>query len=107
MQLADVDIGQVWQFSPAKGGFNSLADLMSFIFPRLLLLGGIIFFVLIVIAGIGVISGAGGGDPHKAEQSKMFLTYAVIGLIIMFGSFWILQIINFVTHGSLNSLIGP
>ncbi len=104
MQLAQIDIEQEWQLGPGKGGFGSLAELMSSLLPKILLLGGIVFFIIIIIAGIGVITGAGGGDAHDAENKKNILTYAIIGLILMFGAYWILQIINFVTNGSLQSL---
>jgi hypothetical protein len=89
---------------PWAKNFNNLADFFSFMMPKILLLGGIIFFVMVVIAGAGVVIGAGGDDPHKQEQSKNFLTYALIGLIIMFGAYWILQIVNFITGGSLGGL---
>lgn len=106
MKLAQVNIKDFWQLSGegGKGGFSSLADVVSNILPKILLLGALISFIIIIIAGIGVISGAGGGDAHDAESKKNILTYAIIGLVIMFGAYWILQIINFVTNGSLQSL---
>ena len=106
MRLAQVDISKVWQLSGenGNGGFSSLSDIVSHLLPNILLLGGIISFVIIIVAGIGMISGAGGGDSHGAESKKQALTYAIIGLVTMFGAYWILQIINFVTHGSLSGL---
>lgn len=104
--LADVDIGEVWQLSGqnGKGGFTSLSGIISFVFPKILIIGGIVFFIMIVFAGLGMISGAGGDDPHSQEQAKNFLTFSIVGLLIMFGSFWILQIISKVTGGSLGAI---
>lgn len=96
-----VDICDVW---PLCAQFTSIGEVVSWFLPKVLLLAGIIFFILIVIAGIGVITGAGSDDPHAKEQSRAFLTYAVIGLIIIFGAIWILQIISYLTGGSLKGL---
>jgi Na+-driven multidrug efflux pump len=92
-------------FGPA-GTFNSFGEIISFIFPKILIIGGIIFFVLVIIAGFGVINGSGNDDPHSKEQAKNFLTYAIIGFIIMFGAYWILQILSFVlTAGKTTNLL--
>lgn len=99
-----IDIGKVWRFAQVPQ-FSSLAGVFSFVLPRVFILGGVIFFVMIVIAGFGVIRGAGSDDPHNQEKARNFLTYSIIGLIIMIGAYWILQIINVVTGGSLDIIL--
>ena len=96
-----VNIGEVF---PLAQVFKTLGGLISRLYPMILLLAGVIFFILIIFAGIGVISGAGSDDPQAKEQAKSFLTYAVIGLIIIFGAFWIMQIINYLTGGALGGI---
>ncbi|OGG26464.1 hypothetical protein A2960_06320 [Candidatus Gottesmanbacteria bacterium RIFCSPLOWO2_01_FULL_39_12b] len=99
-----LDIADVW--SPAQNtNFSSLGGLISFFLPKILLLGAIIFFILIIIAGFGVVINAGNDDAAAKEKARSFLTYAVVGLIIMFGAFWILQIINFLTNGTLGGIL--
>lgn len=102
-----IDVCEVWTFCKpgANSHFQTLGGIVSFFLPKILLAGAVIFFILIVIAGVGMISGAGGDDAQSKEQSKMFLTYAVIGLILIFGAYWILQVINFIIGGSLNGLL--
>lgn len=93
-------------YYPPASTFSSFGAVISYIFPKILIIGGIIFFVLVVIAGFGVISGAGNDDPHAKDQAKNFLTYAVIGLLIMFGAYWILQILSFIlTNGKSTNLL--
>lgn len=99
-----VDIEQAF---PLARNFPSLASLISFLLPKFLLLGGIVFFILIIIGGIGIISGAGSDDAQAAEGRKKFLTNAVIGFIIMFGAYWILEIINYITGGALRGIFSP
>jgi hypothetical protein len=98
-----VDIAQEWRF--ATVGFKSIGELISFLLPRAMIVAGIIFFILIILAGFSVITSAGGDDPHAQEKAKAFLTQAVIGLIIIFGAFWILQLINYIAKGSLDSIL--
>lgn len=98
-----VDIGQ--EFPLAKYGFQSLSELVSFLIPRFLLLAGIIFFILVIGAGIRVVMTAGSSDPHAQEQAKNFLTLSITGLIIIFGAYWVLQIINFITNNSLSTIL--
>lgn len=104
MSPTGVDIGTAF---PIAQNFPSLASLISSFLPKALLLGGLIFFVLTVGAGIAVIASSGSSDPHSQEQAKNFLTYSVIGLIIIFGAYWVLQIINFITKGTLSNILGP
>lgn len=100
-----VDIGAIWKFAPAVNpNFTSLGSVVSFLLPKLLLLGGVIFFVLVIVAGFSYLQNSGSEDAHALEKWRQILTYGVIGLIIIFGAYWVLQIINFVTYGSFQSL---
>lgn len=99
-----VDIASDW---PLAQKFGSLGEIVTVFLPRILLLGSIIAFFLVVLAGVGVIASAGGGDPHATENRQKILTYAIVGLVIMFGSFWVLQLINFITKGALSGILGP
>lgn len=53
---------------------------------------GIIFF-----AGFMVMSGGAGGDAKKSQQGRDAATWAVIGFVVIFASYWILQIIKAIT----------
>jgi len=96
-----VDIGEKW---PLKENFDNLGSLVSFIVPKILIIGSVVFFVMIVLAGLTMISKAGSADAQASEKAKNFLTYSILGLIIMFGAYWILQIINYITGGTLGSV---
>ena len=101
-RLAQVDIFDKF---PLAQNFQSLGQLISGFLPNILVVAGIIFFILVVLAGFAVITSAGSSDPQSQEKAKNFLTYAVIGLVIIFSSYWILQLINFFTYGSLGGLV--
>lgn len=98
-----VDIGTVF---PIAKNFKTLSSLVSYLIPRFMILAGVIFFILVIGAGVRVVMTAGSGDAHAQEQAKNFLTLSITGLVIIFGSYWVLQIINFITGGSLRTIIG-
>jgi len=103
-----VDIREIWPLAYKNNDkFQTLGGIVSFFLPKFLLLGGVVFFILIILAGVGLVAGAGSGDAHATESRKNVITYAVVGLILMFGSYWILQIINYLTGGALKDMFGP
>lgn len=99
-----VDIGETFPLAKIPE-FHSIAGFISYFVPKVLLLGGILCFFIVIITGFGIISNAG-GDPHAAEGRKMIMTYAIIGLVIMFASYWILQILNSITGNPLGGILG-
>lgn len=92
--LAQVDIKDV--FAPAKS-FNTFGDLVNVIIRNAFVFAGVIAFVLLVGAGFSIIVSAGSGDSKKMEQGKKAMTGAVLGLIIVVTSVWLVEIIEKVT----------
>lgn len=105
MQLAQVKIEDVWQLSGKKAGFSSLGQLVSTFLPTFLIIGGIIFFIMVIMAGFAILRGAGSEDAQKKAKWHQILSAGAVGLIIMFSAYWILQIINYITGNSLNSIL--
>ena len=83
-------------FAPAKN-FSKIGDLVSVIVQNAFVLAGVIAFVLEIVAGFGMIAAAGSGDSKKMESGKKAITGAVLGLIIVIASFWIVQVIEVMT----------
>ncbi len=67
-------------------------------------LAGIISFILLIFGGFNVIVAA--GDAKKAQQGKTAITGAITGLLLVLGSFWIIQIIEVVTGKQILSPVG-
>jgi hypothetical protein len=88
-----IEIGTA--FTPASK-FPDFGSLVSVIVQNAFMLAGILAFVLLVVGGFGIIASAG-GDPKGLEKGKQAVTGAVIGLIVIVGSFWIVQIIEVLT----------
>ncbi len=89
-----IDLSRKDVFSPAEH-FTTLGDLVNVIVKNAFVLAGIISFVLLILGGFNFIVSA--GDAKKAESGRNGVTGAVIGLLVVIGSFWIIQIINKLT----------
>ncbi len=97
-----VNIGQ--QFlrggttGPVQNGpflqLSGIASLITLFLNIIFAIAGIILLFFFIMGGIGMIGSAGKNDPQKAEQAKKTITSAVIGFIIVFVSYWIVQLIG-------------
>ncbi len=85
-----VPIGRVTEY-------QSLGGLVSIFLKNAFILAGILLFFLLLFGGLGIIMGAGGGDPKKTSQGQQAVTSALVGFGIIFASYWIIQIIQIVT----------
>lgn len=98
--LAAVEIGKL----PLGGSsdntidkYTSISPLISSLLTNAIVIAGIILVGLILFGGFGMISSAGSGDTKKAEQSKKTITSAIIGFIVVFCAYLIIQIIETIT----------
>ena len=83
-------------YTPAAK-FPTLSSLVNVILPNVYMLAGVLFFILLIFGGLGVIMGAGGSDPKKAEQGKQAVTMALVGFLLIFISYWIVQLVGQIT----------
>jgi hypothetical protein len=83
-------------FAPAKS-FPTIGAFVNVILKNAFVIAGVIFLVLLIFGGFSFIVSAGSGDAKKAEQSKQAITAAVTGLVLIFASYWIIQIIEIIT----------
>lgn len=72
--------------------FKDLEVVFSNILGLLIPFAGIAIFVMIMIGGFKYMTS--GGDPKKAAEGASTLTWAVIGLIVLVGAWFILRLIS-------------
>lgn len=82
-----------------------ITPLFSNVVTALFSFAGIVALVLIILSGIKFITS--GGDPKQVEGARKTLTYAVIGLIVIFFAYFIVNIISYVTQTSCIKVFGP
>ncbi|MGI5841397.1 MAG: hypothetical protein ACOX6N_04220 [Patescibacteria group bacterium] len=101
--LAKVNIGEM----PLGGGntlestFPTLATLVNSLLQNVFIIVGTIFLGLLIFGGLQLIIGAGSNDAKKTDTGKQAITNAVIGLLVVFAAFFIIQIIEAVTGVSI------
>lgn len=83
-----------WEGSSA---YSSIGELISSILPNIYTLAGIILFFLLIGGGLAIIISAGQENPEGAAKGKKAVTAALVGFLIIFASYWIIQIIEVIT----------
>lgn len=86
--------------------YPNLAILVSVILKNALTLAGVIFIILLIFGGLTFIINSGSGDAKKAAQSTSIITSSLIGFLIVFLAYFIIQIVEVITGlNILNSTI--
>ena len=97
--LAQVNIGEAFRIGNEgigqKSGYESIGSFVSALLPNVYIIAGIILFFLFIFGGFSIITAA--GNPDKAKQGQQALTSAIIGFVLVFASYWIIQIIEVLT----------
>ena len=99
MKLAQVHIGNEYRVNDTEGlsSFGPLGTLVSSLLSNVYVLTGLIFFAFIIYGGMHIIFS---GDRDRVEnlaKSQKVITAALVGFLIIFASYWIIQIISYVT----------
>lgn len=94
------DIISTTPYQEKFGGFRfegkNLTDVVSVLLPYVFALAGLMLFGAIIWSGFQYLTS--GGDPKKTAEAKGCLTSAVVGFLIIFLSWWIIQILQIVFH---------
>ena len=90
--MQDVNLSEIEKGVP---GFNfagdTLGSLVSALLTYVLPLAGLILLLYLIMSGFQFMTSS--GDPKAMEGAKQKLTNAVIGFVIVFGAYWLVQIV--------------
>jgi hypothetical protein len=99
-----LEIGKEFWLKPTPGAgivnvpaYQSLGGFISAVLPNVYILAGIIVFIGVLISGLMFIINAGNGESEQAKKWQGTLTASIAGLLIIFLSYWIIQIIETIT----------
>jgi uncharacterized membrane protein YvlD (DUF360 family) len=79
-------------FEKFKFSQSTLGDIISALLPYLLTLAGLGLFLYLITAGFAYMTSA--GDPKKTQAAREKITNALIGLIVIFVAYWLIQILE-------------
>lgn len=108
LELIAVDLGESLKvgsgsFDPATHQFNDsvsdyypeVSSFLNLFVPIAFIIAGLIFLFLLIGGGFAII--ASGGNAKNMEQGKNQIVTAVLGLVVIFAAYWIVQIIELFT----------
>jgi hypothetical protein len=87
-KFGNLGIGQI-------KGYASIGSFLSALLPNAYILAGLILFFYIFLGGFGILTAA--GNPEKLKEGQKTLTSALLGFLIIFGSYWLIQVIEVLT----------
>jgi len=65
-----------------------IAELLKYVFP----LAGLIMFFMVIAAGFQLLTS--GGNPESLQKGYKKLIFAIIGFIVVFIAYWLVQILE-------------
>jgi len=78
-----------FKFSGNQGDIGSIvSSFLNYLFP----LAGILLLLYLIFGGFSLMTS--GGDPKAVQAAKSKITNALIGFIIVFTSYWLVQILG-------------
>ncbi len=101
--ISQVNIGDlpIDNGKPISNTYPDETTLVNIIVKNSLTLAGIIFLILIIAGGIMMIVSAGSSDQKQAATAKSMITNSLIGFLVIFLSYFIIQIIEVLTGLSI------
>jgi len=89
--LAAIPIHSV--FDVRWGYDKGFADFVSVVLFTAISIASVILLALLIFGGISIIIGAGSSNPESTAKGKKAVTSAIIGFLIIFTAYWIIQIV--------------
>ena len=74
--------------------FTNLASVVNNAIPVVFSIAGILLLLYLIWGGFDFLTSM--GDPKKADSARGKITNALLGFLLIFAAYWIVQIINFV-----------
>ena len=73
---------------------NTLGGVLNSLVPYVMGIVGIILFFMIVAGGYTLLTAV--GNPEKVKKGQALLTNALIGFIVIFAGYWIMQALQII-----------
>lgn len=80
--------------NPGGFKFANLGEVVTTALQYIYVIGGLVLLVMLVMGGITLMTA--GGDQNKTKQGYGMMTNALIGFVIIFVSYFVMQILEVV-----------
>jgi len=82
-------------------GNAGIGAIVSNALPIVIGLAGLGLLLMLILGGYTFLTSA--GDAKKMEEGKQRLTFAIVGFLIVFGAYWVVQILGIMFGTSITS----
>lgn len=89
-----INFNQLNQAIGLNQNINSLGGIINVVIPYLFGAAGLLLLLYLIWGGFGYM--LSGGDPKATESAKQKITNAVIGFVIIFVAYWLVQLLGIV-----------
>lgn len=79
--------------------FSDIGEVISALIPVMLSIAGLILFIMLLWGGYDFLFS--GGDPGKIESGRTRIFNAIIGFVIVFVAYFLVQLLGFIFGFSL------
>lgn len=90
--FTEQNLNQIQNSSGVKISVSNFGSLISFILPYIFGVAGIILLINITMSGISMMTSK--GDPKALQGAQGKLTTSLIGIVVLFASFWIVRLLG-------------
>jgi hypothetical protein len=98
MTLLSFNIGEIlFAEHPGLTTSTTLGDIISNILPNIYVIAGVILFFFLIAGGLMFIISANRQDTEGTARGGQLITVSLVGFLIIFASYWIMQIIQIIT----------
>ena len=81
--------GSTWKF----GAKPLPADIINAFIPTIFVLAGLVLFAMLISGGFTIFLSA--GNPEKIKKGTAIITNGLVGFLIMFAAYWIIQLVEY------------
>ena len=95
-QVVDLDalLGSLGEGKMGAWSLLSIEGIVSALIPFIYVLAGLALLLMLIVGGFQLMMSA--GDPKGVESGRNKVMYALIGFLIIFVSYWLVQILQVV-----------
>ena len=79
---------------PAGFKFDDLGAVISALLPYMFVLAGLVMFFLLIAGGFQLLTSA--GSPETTAKGYKRIVFAIVGFLVVFISYWLIQILQYV-----------
>jgi di/tricarboxylate transporter len=91
-----VDIGK--EYGSSVNALSDVGKIVTSVSSSLYIAAGVVLLVLVLWGGLEIVRGAGSDDRDQVGKGQKIIGAAVSGFLLIFISYWIIQIIELLTN---------